>query len=81
METTNRNGQLTDEDMRRFIVNGYHRVDTDIAPEIHSKVLARLKAHISGKANPGDNILPMVPELTQVLSSPALDGALAGIFG
>lgn len=81
METKNRKGQLTDEDMRRFIVNGYHRVDTDIAPEIHSKVLARLKAHISGKANPGDNILPMIPELTQVLSSPALDGALRSIFG
>lgn len=83
METTDIRGLLSDEDMRRFIVNGYHRVDTDIAPETHSKVLARLQAHMPGpgKGNPGDNIMPLIPELTQVFNSPALNGALTSILG
>jgi HEAT repeat protein len=81
MDAAAAKSQLSDEEMRRFIVNGYHHVDTDLAPEVHSKVLARLQTLVPGKANPGDNLLPLIPELSQVLSSPALNGALTSILG
>ena len=80
---------LTDEQMRGFIVNGYVRVQTHLPDAVHEAIFNRSEGLFSGTSdprkdfarNPQNNIVPMIPELRQVLEAPELVGALTSILG
>lgn len=79
---------LNDEQVRRFIVNGYLRVEAELPQEIHETIYRTTNELFAGTGqagersfNPLNNILPMVPELRNVLEEPHVRGALTGILG
>ena len=72
---------LDDAAMRRFIVDGYLQVQADIPAKIHDRIRSRIDAVLAGKGNPGDDILPHVPEIGQVFDSPSVRGALTSLLG
>ena len=72
---------LTDEQMQEIIVNGYLLFDLDMPTEIHETIYRRLNEIIDAEGNPGNNVLPRVPEMRHVLNSPVVRGALTSVLG
>ena len=72
---------LTDQEMRKFIVNGYHIVKTSLPPDFHQKIQSRILALIETEGTPGNNLLSKVPMLDNVFTDPAITGALTSILG
>ena len=71
---------LDDEAVLRFLVNGYHLVQTDFPPEFHAEVLAQV-TEVMAEGNPGNEILERAPLLHQVYNDPAVRGALVSLLG
>ncbi len=72
---------LTDAQMREFIVNGFVTVQTDFPPEFHASVRAQAESIFSTEGNPGNDILPRIPELAELFAHPAVTGALTSVLG
>ena len=72
------NHLLSDADVARFIVNGYHLVKLDFEDGLNERIGARLDELTE---NPGDAVTETIPELWQVLEHPALEGALVSLLG
>lgn len=80
---------LNDEHIRHFIVNGYVNVTADVPTHIHETIYDKTDELFAGATdfrgdrqhNPLNNILPLVPELQEVLESPEVRGALTSILG
>ena len=72
---------LTDAQMREFIVNGFVTVQTDFPPKFHATVRAQAESIFSTEGNPGNDILPRIPELAELFAHPAVTGALTSILG
>ncbi len=73
--------QLTDQQMRDFIINGYVVVRTDYPPSFHEKVFQHLEEMFEHTGNLGNNVLPLIPEIQQVFDHPVVDGAMQGVLG
>ena len=72
---------LNDEQMREFIVNGF-LVFTPTVPEgTHEVCYRKLNEIIDSETNPGNNILPRVPEMRHILNAPEVRGALISVLG
>lgn len=72
---------LTDEQIAAFIVNGYLVVNNGLSSEVHGRILDKLEYVYKEEGNPGNNLLPRVPEIRQLFDAPAVRGALTGILG
>ena len=74
---------LDDAQMQRFIAHGYLLLKTQLSESFHQDIYARFDALIGAeaKANPGNNLLPAVPELNQVFADPVVRGALTSVVG
>ena len=73
---------LNDEAMREYIRRGYVTVDANMPAGFHEAITKRTADSIEEcGGNPGNNILPMVPDLQQVLDHPKVTGALSSILG
>lgn len=72
---------LSDEQMQAFIVNGYVVLKTDFSPDFHERLMEQLNHVYEKEGNPGNNLLPRVPELQEVFNHPAVDGALQSVLG
>ena len=72
---------LNDTQMREFIVNGYVTVQADFPPAFHESVRAQVEAIFTSEGNPGNDILPRIPELADLCTHPAVTGALTSILG
>ena len=53
----------------------------DLPRSFHDGIVSKLDSVIEQHGNPGNNLLPMVPELTTMLKHPLVDGALQSILG
>ena len=73
--------QLTDEEMRDFIINGYVKVKTDFPPSFHENVYEQLDAMFERTGNLGNNVLPLIPEIQEVFDHPIIHGAMQGVLG
>ncbi|MDE2726295.1 MAG: hypothetical protein OXI59_23245, partial [Gemmatimonadota bacterium] len=74
---------LTDEQMQQFIRDGYLILHPDFPEGFHEKVYKRIDESFeknSGR-NPGNNLLPAVPELQDVWDHPIVHGAFSSILG
>ena len=72
---------LNDEQIREYICNGYLVLEPNLSDEIHASIDQKLQWMLDEDYNPGNNILPRVPEMNQVIESPEIRGALSSVLG
>ncbi|MDE0502987.1 MAG: HEAT repeat domain-containing protein, partial [Candidatus Poribacteria bacterium] len=73
--------QFSDEDMRRFIVNGHVTLKPDFPRSFHEHIYQQTKLIFESDGNPGNNLLPRIPEIQEVFDHVAVRDALSGILG
>ena len=73
--------QLTDEEMRDFIINGYVKVKADFPPSFHENICQQLDTMFEATGNLGNNVLPVIPEIQEVFDHPIIHGAMQGVLG
>ena len=73
--------KLNDEQVRRFICDGVLVLDSGLAPEVHQQIFDKIQWNITHEFNMGNNVLPRIAELQQVLDAPVIRGALQSILG
>ena len=72
---------LTDGQVQQFIADGYLTVRADYPPSFHEGIRRKLDSVLEKEGNPGNNILPRIPEIGQVFRHPAVAGALTSLLG
>ena len=72
---------LSDAQMRDFIVNGFVTVTTDLPAQFHDAVYEKTVNVFDKEGNPGNNLLPRMPEIQQVFDDPNVSGALTSLLG
>ncbi len=72
---------LTDAQMRHFIVNGFVTVTTTLPQEYHDDVFDKTVAVFDKEGNPGNNLLPRIPEIQRVFDDANVKGALTSLLG
>ncbi len=72
---------LSDEEIQRFIVDGCLTVQADYPPSFHAGIRDQIEAVFAKEGNPGNNILPRVPQLGRVFEHPNVQGALTSLLG
>lgn len=75
------NNLFTDEHMRQFISNGFIVLNVDMPEGFHEHIYQRCEAVYDTEGNPGNNLLPRVPELQQVFDHPTITGAFSSLLG
>ena len=77
----NREYLLNDEEMRRFIIDGYIKIQTNFPTNFHETIFQQIEDMFENQGNLGNNLLPLIPEIQQVFSHPAVHGALTSALG
>ena len=72
---------LTDEQMQRFIVDGYLMLESGLPAEFHKQVFDEIDSVYQSEGNPGNNLLPRIPLLQHVFDEPQISGALESVLG
>lgn len=72
---------LTDEQLTQFLAQGHLVLKTTHPHEFHEDIYRKTSAVFEKEGNPGNNILPRVPELKQVFEDPVIRGALTSVLG
>lgn len=72
---------LTSDAMSRFLRDGYVTVDAGRPADFHRGIYEQLEKVFEEEGNPGNNILPRVPDIQQVLRSGPVHDALSSIVG
>ena len=73
--------KLSDEQIRTFICDGILVIDSGVPSEINQQIFDKIQWNNNHEFNMGNNVLPRVPELQQVLDSPRIHGALESVLG
>ena len=73
--------RLTAEQARRFITDGFLELTPSVPAALHETIRRRLDTCVPDDDNPGNNVLPVVPEMRHILSSPEVHGALVSLLG
>ena len=72
---------LTDGEVQRFIVDGCMTVHADYPPSFHANIHDQIETVFEKEGNPGNNILPRIPQIGQVFEHPNVKGALTSLLG
>ncbi|MCM3628230.1 HEAT repeat domain-containing protein [Paenibacillus glycanilyticus] len=72
---------LNDEQMIQFITNGYLVLHNDLPDELHRSVMNQIDFVLQNEGNPGNNILPRVPDIQKFFETPVTKGALTSVLG
>ena len=72
---------LTDAQVQAYLTNGYITVQAAHSPAVHQNIQQQIETLFATEGNPGNDILPKVPDLYQILQDPAVDGALQSLLG
>jgi hypothetical protein len=72
---------LTDEQMKKFIAEGFLILKTDFSVEFHQNLVAQLNDVYQNEGNPGNNLLPRIRDLQKVFDHPTVTGALTSVLG
>ena len=72
---------LDDSRMQSFIADGYTVVKTDLPADFHQSIYGQIEEVLTAEGNPGNNLLPRIPDLQQVFDQPQVAGALTSILG
>ena len=76
-----KNHLLSDEDMRHFITRGYVQVHTDFEDNLHQQIYDQIEHVLETEGNPGNNILPRIPNIQKVFDHPKVVGTLTSLLG
>lgn len=72
---------LNDDQMAQFIAHGYLQLQTDFSRQFHQSVLQKMNEVYAAEGNPGNNLVPRIPEIQQFFDHPTVKGALTSILG
>ena len=72
---------LDDDALRQFIAKGYLLIQSDQSADFHQQVCTQLDQVLEREGNPGNNVLPRVPQIGQVFESAPVRGALTSLLG
>ena len=72
---------LNDAQMRHFIVNGFVTVTTELPAQFHDAVYEKTITVFDKEGNPGNNLLPRIPEIQKIFDDPNVSGALTSLLG
>ena len=72
---------LNDGEVQRFIVDGCLTVHADYPPSFHANIYDQIETVFEKEGNPGNNILPRIPQIGQVFEHPNVKGALTSLLG
>ena len=73
---------LSDEQVQRYIADGFLIVNSNLDPAFHAAVSKALDFTLTNELpHPGDNIVPRIPALDKVCESPVVRGALISLLG
>ena len=72
---------LTDAQVQDYLNHGYLVLHTCHPGSFHRSVLRQIATLYATKGNPGNDILPRVPDLYEILRDPVVDGALQSLLG
>ena len=74
---------LSDEQVRTFVANGCLTLQPDLPAAFHREMFDRFAGLLGtdNEHNPGNNLLPVVPELQLVFDDPVIKGALTSVLG
>jgi hypothetical protein len=72
---------LTDAQMQHFIAHGYLVLKTTLPAEFHQQIYQRTEEVFAKEGNPGNNLLPRIPQIKQVFDDPVVIGALTSVLG
>ncbi|MDA1190346.1 MAG: HEAT repeat domain-containing protein [Candidatus Poribacteria bacterium] len=72
---------FTDAQMRQFISKGFVVVKSSLPREAHDAIYQKLLAVYEKEGNPGNNILPRVPDIQDVFDDPVIKGAFTSVLG
>ena len=73
---------LTDEQVQRFVADGFLVLDSGLPAAFHAAVTDELAFAMKHETPlPGDNLLPRIPATAQLLDAPAVRGAVASLLG
>ncbi len=75
------NTLLSDDQIERFIADGFLIVQSDVDKALHARVERRLREVDAAESWHGNNILPRIPELHEVLQCSVVRGALVSLLG
>ena len=73
--------RLDDEQVRRYICDGVLVLDSGLEPEVHREIFDKLEWNAEHEFYMGNNVLPRIAELQQILDAPVIHGALLSILG
>lgn len=72
---------LNDDQMQDFIVKGFVTVQADFPRAFHESIRSSAESLFAIGGNPGNDILPGIPELAELFTHPAVAGALNSVLG
>ena len=72
---------LNDAQMQDYIAKGYVSVKVNQPASFHRMIYERTEQVFEHMGNPGNNILPQIPEIQQILDEPRVHGALISLLG
>jgi HEAT repeat protein len=72
---------LSDEQMIKFITEGYLVLHNELPNALHVNVMNQIHYALMEEGNPGNNILPRVPDIQKFFETPIVQGALTSILG
>ena len=72
---------LTDTQVQDYLTHGYLVLRTGHPAGFHRRILRQIQTLYATEGNPGNDILPRVPDLYEILRDPAVDGALRSLLG
>ena len=67
--------------LERYLRDGYLVLHPQMPSGFHEQIYHQVDEILEAEGNPGNNLIPRIPALSQVLSHPDVDGALTGILG
>ena len=73
--------KLTDEQVRRFICDGVILLDSSLPPEYHQDIFEKMEWSNRQEFNMGNNVLPRIAELQELLDDPVVHGAVQSVLG
>ena len=72
---------LNDDQVQSFINSGFIEISLPELDSVHSEVNSRLREICAAESHHGNNVLPRIPLLQQVLRQPKIHGALVSLLG
>ena len=72
---------LNDHQVQQFIQDGYYIVNDGLTESVHKTITTKLDHMYQQYGNLGNNVLPLIPELGLLWSSPTINGAITSLLG